>query len=376
MQTIKPPSYMSQLDGLRAIAVGMVLMSHWTDFSWPLANGRVGVIIFFILSGFLITGILFEAREQAELTDTRLSGVIKRFYIRRFLRIFPLFYLVLIAAYLLGFSDVKDYFAWYALYIPNILFTIKGDWLGSAAPLWSLAVEEQFYLLWPLVILLVPKRWTLPAIIGCIVTAPLSRVSLHLLGANEYAYWTLPFCVMDSLCIGALLAYLKRYVLPNKPELRVKIYDTSLISFTVFVLFYYYLLSNGWNDITWNLPSDTLTSLIMAGLIFQASSGFPGLIGWLLSSPILTYLGKISYGLYVFHGFVPELFWKIIARFNIPYDGASPGITVAIYFVLTLALSVLSWHFFESRINALKKYVPYIPPSPSEQKRVTTPRTV
>jgi peptidoglycan/LPS O-acetylase OafA/YrhL len=105
---LNPPSrYMRQLDTLRAVAAGMVIFSHWvpgTDTFW--FNGHVGVQLFFVISGFLITGILLDARKNAERRDIRRSVVIRRFYMRRLLRIFPLYYGTLALTYLVGVPAV------------------------------------------------------------------------------------------------------------------------------------------------------------------------------------------------------------------------------------------------------------------------------
>src|SRR5436309_1918792 len=145
--------YVPQLDGVRALAVSLVVAEHYTHHELPLATGRTGVILFFILSGFLITGILLDAREWARAAGVPRPPVLRRFYGRRFLRIFPLYYASLAVLYAAGVPDVKGYAGWHLAYLSNVLFCRLGAWPAATAHLWSLAVEEQFYLAWPLAIL-------------------------------------------------------------------------------------------------------------------------------------------------------------------------------------------------------------------------------
>ena len=205
---------MKQLDTVRAVAVGMVIVSHWaprTTTFW--FSGYVGVQLFFVISGFLITGILLDARRKADKFGIPRSAALKSFYVRRFLRIFPLFYATLAIALLLGFPTVRASIGWLVLYLSNALFAIRGRWIGEIAHFWSLSVEEQFYLVWPVLILFTPKRLLLPLITSAIVLAPVFRFTCSALGINGIAVAVLPFSSLDTLGLGAMLALL----LQNSP---------------------------------------------------------------------------------------------------------------------------------------------------------------
>ena len=149
-----PSGYLRQLDSVRTIAVAMVIATHWipkaTTFWF---NGGMGVKVFFVLSGFLITGILLDARGQADQSGVGRTAVLKNFYARRFLRIFPLFYATLALTFLLGVPTVRQFIWWLMFYLGNVLLALHGQWLSGIAHFWSLAVEEQFYLVWPVLIL-------------------------------------------------------------------------------------------------------------------------------------------------------------------------------------------------------------------------------
>src|SRR6478735_4517700 len=135
MKTARLP----QLDGLRAIAVGCVMAFHFIPGVEQIAPlGSIGVRLFFVLSGFLITRILLASREQDLATAT------KSFYIRRSLRIFPVFYLVLAITWAMNIGPVRSTIGWHVTYLTNAYLFDRGSWHGSISHLWSLAVEEQF----------------------------------------------------------------------------------------------------------------------------------------------------------------------------------------------------------------------------------------
>ncbi len=149
---MKSGSYRPQLDGLRAIAVMAVVFQHFAPSGWSkvIPWGGLGVTLFFVLSGYLITGILLKGREE--------PGMLRHFYIRRALRIFPVYYATLLIAALLAIPPVRETFWWHAFYLSNVLFALKNSYFGAVSPFWSLAVEQHFYLIWPWVVLFVPRK--------------------------------------------------------------------------------------------------------------------------------------------------------------------------------------------------------------------------
>ncbi|MBK8553825.1 MAG: acyltransferase [Ignavibacteria bacterium] len=153
----KSVSYMPQLDSLRTFAVFSVLIGHWFAEFEKFSNfpfGMFGVTLFFVLSGFLITQILISGRIDTEEIFKKKIHSIKQFYIRRTLRIFPIYYITIFICLLFNVQDIRDKFFWFLFYASNIYFYNINDWAGSLSHLWTLAVEEQFYLLWPFIILL------------------------------------------------------------------------------------------------------------------------------------------------------------------------------------------------------------------------------
>src|SRR4029453_1573433 len=147
--------HMPQLDALRFFAILGVIVTHdWYPDPLPwifrdLDPGHVGVRLFFVLSGFLITGILLRCRRRAEEQEHRRSVLTRRFYARRFPRIYPLSYAVLAVNIFVGIEPTRLLWPWLVSYTTNIYISVHHQWIGPAGIFWTLAVEEQFYLLWP-----------------------------------------------------------------------------------------------------------------------------------------------------------------------------------------------------------------------------------
>lgn len=205
------PRYMLQLDGLRALAVFGVLVHHFLPQKFYLNSifhwGSFGVRLFFVLSGFLITGILLRCRDKIALANQDAVFTIGRFYIRRFIRIFPIYYLTVAITALVAFKSVKDSAFWHLTYTSNIYFS-SGDWDAVLSHFWTLAVEEQFYLIWPWAMLFVPRKHLLKSIIITISIGPLFRFLCIQFGLNNgVREYILTFACLDSLGMGALLAF-------------------------------------------------------------------------------------------------------------------------------------------------------------------------
>jgi peptidoglycan/LPS O-acetylase OafA/YrhL len=201
---------MPQLDSIRALAVLGVMLWHFWGTPFGLL-GVLGVQLFFVLSEFLITGILLRGRTTVGSGARSGWFVIRHFYARRFLRIFPLFYATLAVCWLTGLTDAHEDLAWHAVYMSNFYFARVGDYASDLAHFWSLAVEEQFYLVWPFAMIFAPGRILLPVLVCTAAAAPLYRGAGAWAGVDATTSWvwlyTPPFANCDSLAIGGLLAY-------------------------------------------------------------------------------------------------------------------------------------------------------------------------
>ena len=356
--------YMPQLDGLRALAVLTVLIQHWGGSHLNVSGipiGGFGVGLFFVLSGYLITGILLENKSNSRGEN---ATNLKRFWARRVLRIFPVFYAAIALGCLFKIPGVSDHWVWHVPYLTNVrlYFLDDGRSLGYATHFWTLAIEEQFYMFWPMVILFAPNR-TIPILVAlAIMTAPVWRaVHSSFLIPHSSVSWALLPNQLDYLGMGALMA-----VFRGSGRLKAKHF--SIIAVTVGALgFAICHFGNCFGSI-----KQTFVSLNFCGIIIAASSGIRGPIGRFLESRPMTFLGRISYGIYVFHMFAP-FFWnyffysfpipgyRIMYRFGIPetvYE--HPLFLIVMYSIFTLTTATVSFFGMESPLMKLKPCFPYV----------------
>jgi peptidoglycan/LPS O-acetylase OafA/YrhL len=309
--------HMVVLDGVRGVAILMVLGVHfigdcpaYTVFGRAMVKaanyGIWGVDLFFVLSGFLITGLLYDSKGSAH--------YFRDFYIRRTLRIFPLYYGVLALLFIVlpalptpypaGLAESARHQVWLWLYASNVYLAIHRTWaLPYVGHFWSLAVEEQFYLIWPIVILSFGRRPLLGICIAVTALALVLRCVLGLAGAGALAQLVLTPCRFDALCVGGFLALAVRSVGLERVARAARLWLGPLLCLV--------LLASGWNAMRGSL-SDVILSIrgtliaLVFGALLVASLAAPAESAWsrLLRSRALCFLGTRSYGLYVFHGIV------------------------------------------------------------------------
>ncbi len=334
-----------QLDGLRALAVIAVIQQHWgvAAINRAVGPGGFGVNCFFVLSGFLITGILLRARG-----DHRGEALVA-FYIRRALRIFPAYYLVLALASLVSRS-VSDDWAWHALYLSNVKLAIDGRWPGAAAHLWSLSVEEQFYLIWPAVMLFTPRGRLEPLMLAIAAAAPVWRGVVLASTGNGFAATNLLPGASDCLAIGAWLACRReRTQAPLPPYVAgagVLLWVAGRLGGDVVPAWHLGML-----------VGSTASALLFVGLIDHIVRDGRG-TRWLAWRP-LVHIGTVSYGVYLLHNFVPAFVDRAspaVAGWMYAH-GAGPFLAVT---ALSVGLATISWIVIERPLNELKDRVPYV----------------
>jgi peptidoglycan/LPS O-acetylase OafA/YrhL len=352
-------SHRPQLDALRALAVIAVLLVHF----WPTlpSFGQEAVRLFFVLSGFLITSQLLDGRAALGMRapDGGRWRVIGRFFARRALRIFPAYYLLLALLVLANAPDVRRDVVAHAAYASNLLAAARNDWgSGVTTHLWSLATEEQFYLVWPLLVVLLPLR-VLPLVAAAAIgLAPAVRVAL-LAGANPggeppIALWVLPPTAFDALGCGALLALWR-----NDATARAGLRRAGVIAFALWLVA---TLVARIGSVPALIPFDltvvpVLWALACCALVDAASRGVRGAAGAVLDSRVLRYLGRISYGIYLYH--LPA-YWALsvaLQRLHLPAPDGEPA-KFMLGSALAIAVAALSWHAFEQPINRLKQRWP------------------
>lgn len=353
-----------QLDGLRTLAVTMVLYAHFVAADGSIW-GHLGVRLFFVLSGFLITRLLLEARSDARYQP---ATALSAFYIRRALRIFPPYFAMLAFIWYVNLEGARGSLKWHALYLSNYWYALREEWTPWVlCHTWSLSIEEQFYIVWPLVILLAPRRLIERICIAVIACSLAYRLCWPLTGTPNLMRDLLPSASMDALAAGALLAAYRGRTQAWPQWMRL-----SWMPLAAAAAGALWLRPDPTTPILdwviW-IGSEVFPLVPLVMLVGNASSGFRSPIGRLLALPPITAIGRISYGLYLFHPIVLALIVK--AQPWIPVNVSEQGAgRFVVGTVTTLLLASVSWLIFEKPLNSLKRYFPYIarghqPPTPS-----------
>ncbi len=367
--------YIKSLDGLRGLAILLVLFDHWAPWQGVhdiLEFGRVGLLLFFILSGYLITSVLLSLREKIQNNELKIIHALKIFYFRRILRIFPIYFLaILLAAYF--FQSVRDDFIYHLLFVQNF----SGMWqlylhaapYQSAYHLWSLAVEEQFYLVWaPIVLLLASPKTMLKICIAAIITSLLFKTCC----AFDHSYdawdqnprWMINWIFRlntlgntDSLAIGCLVAIDNRYKFIDWNYGLAGYIKNALLFLTIPILLTIILYTEilGANQARgtgiYMALHDTIIQVPLWILLHSAVYSSNTI--QVLSNSFLVWVGKKSYGLYVWHEFVKYILGIFIKRTFHDYI-IPPAILFIIYVSATFTAAVLSWRFIETPFLKLK----------------------
>lgn len=348
-------NYLPQLDGIRTIAIGLVLIYHWlptNHFINKTPNGTIGVTLFFVLSGYLITEILLKNRVNSW---AGFCKVYRIFIIRRTLRIFPIYFITLAVVsilpklHLIIETDFYSHPVYYLTYTYNHLLDKTNNWQDVLSPYWTLAVEEQFYIIWAIIILVISNNqqtkiflWT-TVVLGIIFR--LYFVSI------QKGHGLITLTSIDTFAWGAILAL---YKLENRQETLQKILQyLSIPSFLVFL--YIVIYANSDESLIKVLFLRSTVACLSTYLILIVTQNSNSLIKQFLMLKPIIFLGKISYGIYVYHMIVPLLFGMVLnrLRINLPVDSHLVSISVLIIF------SYLSFIIIENPINSLKKYFHY-----------------
>ena len=355
---------MPQLDGLRAVAVGLVLVGHFFPgagaFFIPLAWS--GVQLFFVLSGFLITQIVLLQKQRVEDGHSSDGAAIRTFYLRRFLRLTPLYYLVIILALMFDVGEGRELYPYLLLYLTNVKMALDAAWVGEYSHLWSLAAEEQFYLVWPWLILFLRKKYLPVVLITAILSAMIFKAVMAFTGQSIFSNLLL-FGVTDALGMGALLAVMVSAQRIGSVPNRVSGLFLRTLPVAAFVglagalWIFYSSYQNKWIDPSFSIWAAASSGLFFTWLVWRSSTGFSGLFGKFLSSRSAIYIGKISYGIYVIHAFVPGA----MTRLNIT-PSVLPAGAYGWFFLnaaVTIALASASWFLMERPISHFKQKFGY-----------------
>ena len=338
-----------------------MILYHNFGFIEYFNYGWLGVDLFFVLSGFLITDIL--------LTTVNTPRYFRNFYARRVLRIFPLYYLVLVLFIFVfplfpRFILYSPYYpqnqGWFWLYFQNWLFIVKpaGN-ISALFHFWSLAVEEQFYLVWPLLVFLLKKPgYIFITSLSLLVLVVTFRIEVWNFRSHFNTYeWILLFTRFDGILIGAMLASLMK----SNPGGLAKRFTSFLVLLTIGNLVYYLFKRNMEPDFpVWSIGGYTSFCFLFAIITYEAVSGKNRVVSFVLRNPVLRMAGRYSYGLYVIHmpvkiflqdklGFLR----RIIPETDLFLTQLSSAILIS---ATAFLLSIVSYHLFEKQFLKLKKY--------------------
>ena len=355
-------NYYKQLDGLRTVAITGVIIQHWLQ--WQMKNDVLknipydtGVNLFFVISGFLITKILLDFKEKNKAAGISQFNSIKSFYIRRSLRIFPIYYITIFVLFAINFRTARELFPWLSTYTTNVYMAMNSKYIGAFNHFWSLAVEEQFYIFWVFVAVFIPRDYLKGTITTFIAVSLL--VMYFMLAFTKY--WLSDMLVINQMYVlgfGALIAYYQTY----EPEFFNKISLSKMKGYLVAGLILYTIIFVFRKPVSLYEPLHYLKNAAISGIYFfvvliAVRNGFKGILKLFLENRVIVYLGKISYGLYIYHQFVGPLWDNIINRYlHIKTDYIGHFI---ICFLLNIILASISWYIIEKPVLGLKKYYKY-----------------
>lgn len=366
--------YIPQLDSLRSIAIFLVLLSHFINVnetnmlqSSPIIGailtkigyfGLTGVTLFFILSGYLITKILIYSKSS--------KNFFSSFYIRRMLRIFPLYYLVLCCSLILypyffpapHQAEVildEQFKLW--LFISNVNFFHPTGWDTESFPnfghFWTLAVEEHFYLLWPLLIYTLSNK----KLIFTMIFIYFFSIASWFLGLyiSFFTWTTLTYA--SALSLGGIIAYTQIFHTKLFKSLLLFI-QNNLYIFLLLLITAIILPRN--LEFTRDFLVYIITLIIFSALLILSVNDKIHF----LHSRFLIFIGKISYGIYIFHALLRPYFKEVFYEKQIFVYGIENAIYITLFYTLissliSILLAWISWEFFEKRVLQLKAYFPF-----------------
>ncbi len=348
-----PTGYIPELDGLRGIAILMVMVHRMyprlDGTPWPIEAGWAGVDLFFVISGFLIAGILIDTRSD--------PGYFKNFYARRVLRIFPLFYLLvggmLIAFPLLGqagFLEQSGSPLWYLFHLGNIPESLFGKdppyWL---APVWSLAIEEQFYLTFPLLVHRVdPKRLARWLAVIAVFSVVMRFVTTAIAPDQERIQYLFTLCRLDTIALGCLLAVFVRSELYARlrPRLTSLLVPVIAVAGVILVITQLDRTTYFGRTLGYSVVAIAFVSLVLLVLEHRGKVATA-----VLRAKPLPYMGKLCFGLYLLHRPADTIVGGLAAKAGLDTESL---LLLPVKIAVAVLLATVSWRLLESPFLRLK----------------------
>jgi peptidoglycan/LPS O-acetylase OafA/YrhL len=343
--------YITGLNGIRAIAVFLVIIAHRfpeNHFLKSFPIGIYGVDVFFVLSGFLISrGLFFELK----LNDSNFKAnihIVKNFFFKRCLRIFPVYYTILLFLFLtkgiIG-NNFRENILWYVFYGANYLNYFQNKWFGALAHLWSLSVEEQFYIFFPILLIFIFRKRILLLLLIFIIVGTLYPFFISGNGS------ILTLSCINAFGIGGLLAYIEIY----KKDLIFDFYKCTLfLSLPILVLI---IANNLFTKIPFfpeRLAISVIAIFIITLCLLKPNSF---MVSKILNNKFLNFIGIISYGIYLYHNIVPKYGNFVLVKLNVNVDYQFSYVEFFLQTSFIIVLSYFSWILLEKPILNLKKHI-------------------
>lgn len=366
--------HFAHIDGLRGLAILLVLIYHYgLEYQghglfghFALASlmemGWMGVDLFFVISGFLITSILLETRDG--------PSYLKNFIMRRFLRIWPLYYLNLFALIIVAphfmpspeLNSVVEKQAWFWAYGANWLFALEGGFNRTACGyFWSLAVEEQFYVLWPLVVWKLSEARLRMVCVGMLLGSAALRLALAAWGIPAGSLYTITFTHLDAVAAGTIMCMIARDPRARAAAMR---WSTSVL-----VAMFAALALVRWHDASLKFWEPAMvrygyTLIAVTGAMLLVKAHFVAQQSWFrrwLGSRFMVLTGRYSYALYLVHVPVGVVCGKIAAEWlSAAPSSAAYDLRFFVQFIAASTVSwlmaMVSWHLLERHILKLKRF--------------------
>lgn len=335
----------TQLDGWRAFAVVGVMWFHWLPELRGPFPFEIGLFFFLTLTGFLITRILLRERAAGEAAGgSWRRRAYRGFQHRRLARILTPCYVAMLFAILVGAPDIRSHPLLYFGHVSNFHMAMMEGWPSGTAHYWTLAIQMQFYLFWPLLVFLAPRRLLGWLFAGCVLLAPLSRFVLERWFPEIQHVQAVTTSAFDYFGVGALLALaFERGVREGDRCIAI----AGWLAFSAYAVIY------AFNEAGRSLPGcgifqQTFLAVAFAGLISTTLAGFRGRRRWLLDHPAVQHIGRLSYGLYLFHTPVPLFLGHVLPFLWHPvFDGPLLGVRIAVFALASWGVAWLCWRWLE-----------------------------
>ncbi len=350
MTPVAPGGRFQQLDALRAVAIAIVMLHHYMNP--PILLSGFGVTFLFVLSGYFATNTLLKLRERMEAGRTEMGGAVKDFYMRRYLRICPMYFIVLLVTALCNIEGARDSLPWNAFFLANIQTVVNQEWNGRFSPMWSLSFLEQFYLIWPFVVLVLPRKRLVPAIIFMMALGPAWRMLCYAQNLSAINWSVFPLSSCDAVGCGALLA-VARLGMVNHKVLPRLVWVSRWIGVPMTVLL---MLAKGIHQPPWytEVVIPFVASLAFVSLSEKASRGFGGPVGKFLNNGFLAQVGQMSYSIFLIHTFT-ELLLPRVGPLGPILDS---NYKFLVLIPVTVFIAYIAWRWIERPIQDIRRRMP------------------